>query len=43
MTEEEVGMQLQVRCSVTTNKNWHRMSSDEDDIMILTFKVLPPV
>jgi hypothetical protein len=43
MTEKEVGMHLQIQCSVTTNKNWHRMGSGEDDILILMFKVLPPV
>jgi hypothetical protein len=42
ITEKEVSTQLQIKCNVTTNKDWHRLSGGKDDFLMFIYKVLPP-
>jgi hypothetical protein len=43
ITEKEVSTQLQIKCNVTTNKDWHRLSGGMDDFLMFIYKVLPPI
>ncbi|MEN4952822.1 hypothetical protein [Stenotrophomonas sp. TWI819] len=43
ITNRQVGQQFNVMCTVTANREWHRMGMDADDFLLLYYRVLPPV
>lgn len=43
ITNKHVGQQFDVQCRLTTTNEWHRMHMGADDLLILYYKVLPPV
>lgn len=42
LTEAEVGLSLDIRFSVKSSKNWHRLPDGTDDMLDLRYRVLPP-
>jgi hypothetical protein len=42
ITEREVGQNFYIECTVTSNKEWHRLTTCDDEVTI-AYKVLPPV
>lgn len=43
ITNRQVGQQFSIHCSVTANREWHRMSMGVDDFLLIYYKVLPPI
>lgn len=43
ITNAHVGERMEVQFSLTTNRDWHRSSSGDDDILDVYYKVLPPL
>lgn len=42
ITNKQVGERFDVQCRLTTTNEWHRMQG-YDDLLILVYKVLPPI
>jgi len=42
ITARHVAYSFSVHCSIKSEREWHRMSSQKDDDLILYYKVLPP-
>lgn len=40
---KNVGEGFNVTCKVVSNKNWHRLSFGNDDLLVIRYKVLPPI
>jgi hypothetical protein len=43
ITNKHVGQQFGVECRLTSTNEWHRMHMGADDLLMLFYKVLPPV
>lgn len=43
ISNKQVGQQFSVHCSITTNRDWHRMHMGADDFLMMYYKVLPPI
>ena len=43
ITNKQVAGQFTVQCTLKTTKDWHRMSGNRDDFLMLTYRVLPPI
>lgn len=41
--EHHIGLELNIQCVVTSNKNWHRMQEGCDDLLLAWYKVLPNI
>ncbi|WDM60654.1 hypothetical protein K4A76_06865 [Pseudomonas sp. NEEL19] len=38
-----VGVKFDIQCRITTKRSWHRMSNGCDDLLVIHYKVLPPL
>ena len=42
LTPKQVGEQFMLRCRLKTTNDWHRNTGDNDDMLTLCYRVLPP-
>ena len=43
LNNTHVGEQFNLQCRIKTDKEWHRLGTGTDDLLVMSYKVLPPV